>query len=131
MIDRTLVNAIDKDIQAAIKEIADKHGLVIVPTRGSFTNTSFRKTIEFAVKSESGVPQQLVDDFSRYANMFGLSGVEIGTEFTARNKVYRIAGLEAKKRKKPFVIIEVATNTTYNCDADYIKAFMALGNQKQ
>jgi hypothetical protein len=101
-----------EEIEAALKGIADKHGVLIKRRGGSFSSELFSIKLEIATVGEHGAASREAEDFKRYAGLFGhgLEEAHLGKEFELPNgKKYQLKGFMPRRRKFPFLCKDMAT----------------------
>jgi hypothetical protein len=119
--DRTTANRLGEELEAAAQVIAAKYGLQAKRKSGKFDDGSFTGKIEFAIIGEGGLAEtREVGDFKRYAEMYGLAADDLGREFTANGRRYKICGLAMSSRRLP-ILASTADGKIYKFTADGVK----------
>jgi len=104
IINRQSCRTVQEAALAELQKVADKYGLVVQSGGGTFTSTSFRFKVEFAVVDDSGVAQSRdATHFERYCTLYGLKPEDLGREFVYRGSKYTIVGLSSRSRKFPIL----------------------------
>jgi hypothetical protein len=125
--DTTTCRAIQEECAAALQAIADKYGLLLKRKGGTYHRTRMPVMMEFLVEERDGDGTILTPEaklFKSYAMSYGLVAEDLGKEFTAHGKVYRITGCKPKSQKYPILVQEVMTGRTFKLPATTVK--MAL-----
>jgi hypothetical protein len=100
--DRQKVLAIRDALNRAVADVAKEHGVQIVVGRGTFGTSNATFKVEIAEKSAAGtVLTREAEDFSRYAEIFGLQKTDLGQKFTVAGKTYTVHGLNPRAPKFP------------------------------
>ncbi len=89
MLTKDKVIAIQADLNAALMEIAKKHGLSKSGTRISYSSTEFKMSCNFGDTDSTGgleIDPIAMKNLKRNAFMYGLSGDESGREFEIPGK---------------------------------------------
>lgn len=124
--DRDNLKALRKDLEEALKQVAEKHNIQIVVGNASFTSNDVNWKIQMLAKDDSGkVHDRLAEDFKFYANALGMKPEDLGKEFTVGRDKYRLKGYNGKKRKFPIVAINLSNNKEYGLTLGGVKR--ALG----
>jgi hypothetical protein len=98
----TACRAFSDSIQAALQELADRHGLVLTMRGGKYTATSYAPKIEFAVKGEDGIVlNHEARTFQQMAPYVGLQSTDLGRSFQHGGNAYTICGYASRGSKLP------------------------------
>lgn len=112
--DKATAKELAKEIEATLLGIADRYGIQIKAGGGSFTNSSLTFKLECAVIGDNGeVQSREVEDFKRFANVYGLAADDLGKEFASNGKRFKITGLRTKARTKPILATNVQDGKLY------------------
>lgn len=109
-IDKNLLKALREDINAALKAVGEKHGVVINAGNAKYDANSATFKLDIKNVSESGeVFDEARQTLEVYGNMYGLSGVEKDKRFghiinVSGQGTFKIVGLHTNRRKYPFVV---------------------------
>jgi hypothetical protein len=116
-IDRATAKQLGAEVEAALREIAERHGLELVPKGGKFDPSvgTFKPNFEFKT-SDSGA-----NEFALYADMFGLDADDFGKEFTTHGKTFRISGIAPRSHVRPILATEVATGKGFKFTAESVQ----------
>lgn len=106
-ITRELVKVFRAELDAALQEVAKKHGLTVAPVRSiSFDSTSFQTRVKF-FGSASAVPDKKKEarsNFASLAPMFGLKASDLDKSFEMQGSAFIIAGINERAHKNNIVI---------------------------
>lgn len=115
------------DINIALKEVGDKHGVKLEAGSASYSTGTFTLKINGGLLKEDGsAVQKEAEDFKRYAKMFGLEPEDLGQKFKSNGKEYTISGLATRKSKYP-ILAKDAQGKTYKFPMYIVK--LGLGRQ--
>jgi hypothetical protein len=104
MLDRGTVRGILDEIEAAVKEVAARHGLEFDRQRASYTASEMTTRISLRTREAAGA----MADFQRkqfpvLAERFGLPADAVGKSFIFKGAQYTIEGLKVERPKYPVV----------------------------
>lgn len=111
-INKSTVQTLAEEATAALRAVAEKHGITLKRERGSYDPSagSFTGKWTFVCVSESGIPS----DFARNAAMFGLKAEDYGREFrTFSRGAFTLCGIKPRNRKYPILGKCVRTGKVY------------------
>jgi hypothetical protein len=113
--DKINLSAIRADIDAALAEVAKKHGISLRAASAKYADSNFTMKVEGATLDESGKASlREAEDFRRYASLIGLKNEDLGREFlTPKGKRYRLVGFRAKSRKFPMLCEDLSDGKLY------------------
>jgi len=117
---RTLMD----EVEAALKPIAEKHGLTLDRKGKSFYRDKLPVMFQFLVteKDEDGNAFDAAAlEFKKNAFRVGLKPEDMGREFTSRGETFRITGLSLRRRKFPVSAENVRTGKGYKFPAEDVK----------
>jgi len=117
---RTLMD----EVEAALKPIAEKHGLTLDRKGKSFYRDKLPVMFQFLVteKDEDGnALDSRAKDFMRVADAYGLSKDDYLAEFRSNGRTFRITGLNTRARGYPVMAEDVRTGKTYKFPAKRVK----------
>ena len=97
------------EAQAALEVVAQKYGLVLTKSSGSFGDGAFTTKWVFSCVAEDGTPA----DFARKAGMVGLCADDYGREFRTRHGVFSVYDIKPRNRKYPIIAKCVTTGDCY------------------
>lgn len=106
--DKPTCRTLAKDIEAALAEVAKKHGVTIQYAGGRFQDTSLAMKLEVKVADPEVQAKAAQIEFASLAPLFRLTGAHYGREFTAQGKRYRLVGFQPRKRKYPIRAHDIA-----------------------
>ena len=119
-LDFDTATALSREAEDALIAIADKHGLMVEVPPGRYDSKSFSFKVTLSVKTESGAPA----DFARKAILLMLPPDCYGQEFTSGGTVYRITGINLRRRKYP-VAATTAEGKAYKFTASTVRDSLA------
>ncbi len=96
--DKELANQIGLEITAAVRVIADKHGLKVTSSRGTFDPAG---SLTSRITMESGDVKRI--EFERYADSLGLKAEDFGKAFARGGRRFVVAGVTKRFGKKPII----------------------------
>jgi len=102
--DRPTIKALRAEIDAALKAVADRHGIAITSGSATFSDANVSLKIQLATLGEGGaVNTREAEDFRRNAASFGLAADDLGRSFFSRGKTYTLVGASVKSYKYPLL----------------------------
>lgn len=102
MFDRSRVKLLRIQLEAHLKELADKLDVNIQLSRATFTPNNVTFKMEVAKIGDDGlVVNSAVIDFQRYAVMYGLQPDDLHRTFVMDSRIYKIVGLKTRRSKYP------------------------------
>lgn len=100
--DRETAKDLRSEMQIALNNVANKHGMVVKLGNGTFTSNQFWLKVTFQDDDEgSGSFEET--NFKQYASMFGLKPSDFGRTFTYNGKRYKVVGIKPQARRFPIV----------------------------
>lgn len=103
-LDKPTVTYIRKHLEAALKPLAEKLGVVIDLGHCTFQISNCRFQLKIAVRDSSGKAiTEETESFKHNAKLFGLEPADIGREFIFQGQLYTICGFRTKSRKYPVI----------------------------
>ena len=103
MLDKNKVKDIRDEIKAALEEIAERHGVKVVGTTCSYTETGMNVPFKIEDSTEiAGVewsPEEAA--FLRKAHEFGLKPTDLGSEVEIQGNTWILSGLKPQNTKYP------------------------------
>ena len=130
MITRTLLRTIRTDAEAALLDVAKKHGVQLTVGNGSFARdgSNAHLKLEIAGIADSGeVMTKEATDFKRYASSFGLTPEDLGTTFKYNGKEFKLIGCKPRNHKFPLIAENTKNGKTYKLPKDAVKPVLATG----
>jgi len=128
-INRQTTRMLVEQINMALKEIGERHGVVIQQMGGArFCPTGFTMKIQTSVVTEHGIMTEQAKRFRAKAPLWGLKPDDLGAEFTSPSsgKKFKITGA-SRGRTYPILADEVGTGKSFKFGTDYIR--MVLGRE--
>jgi hypothetical protein len=126
--DRPAVRAILDECEAALKVVADKHGLRLARKGCSFRAGECPvpfKLMTVATGDNGEVVTAEARDFERCAVLFGLKAEDLGREFSSRGKRFKICGAKPANRKYPILAKCLSTGKVYKFPEDQVVRALA------
>jgi hypothetical protein len=117
-IDRDTCRLMRPEIDAALRAVAEKFGMVYKP--GSATFTAGYVTFKAVVGADGAVASKDAEAFKRNAGFYGLDAADLGRTFTYAGKSYKIVGCAPKSYRFP--ILAETGGKTFKLPADAVLA---------
>jgi hypothetical protein len=125
--DRYTCRMLRAEIDAALKQVAEKHGISLRAGNARFGPDNMSMKLEAAIISSDGqVKSPERTDFERHAAMFGFKADDLGATFPFRGTTYEIVGLKVRSRKYP-VLGKRADGKTFKFNANDV--LRAMGRE--
>jgi hypothetical protein len=123
--DRNNLKVLRADIDAALKAVGEKHGIVLTCGNASFLPTTATLKVECATKAADGqIVTREAEDFKRYAAMIGMQPSDLGKTFRQNGKTFKIEGYNSKARTMPIIAKDVASGRGYKFSIETVKVFL-------
>jgi hypothetical protein len=107
------------EFKDAVKELEEKHGIVI--NLGSISYDSSHFTSKLEVRLDSVSPnQKYIDTFKLLYKMYGLDEDMLNKSFMANGTTLKFVGLDSKKRNYP-CICEGSNGKSYKMSTDQLQ----------
>jgi hypothetical protein len=120
-----ILAAVDRDIQDAMKAVAEKHGISFKSRGGRFSSTSYEPKMEFAVIAADGTVEDKAARMFKLNAMFeGVDPNALGKEFISwSGDKYVLTGMQGgRSHKYPFLARSVKNGKTFKFPAAQIAA---------
>ncbi len=128
MITRSLLKTIKTDAEAALMDVAAKHGVQFSFGNGTFTTDNASLKLEIAGITDSGVVKtKEATDFERYASSFGLTPEDLGTTFTYNGREFKLLGCKPRNRKFPLIAENTKSGKRFKLPKDAVKPATKTG----
>ena len=111
---------------AALEKVAADLGLTVEAKGGTYDAGHFTTKFRFCCVGDDGVaitPER--ENFSKYAEMYDLSPDDLGRTFRSHGKVFTIAGLNTRARKRP-ILCDADDGKTYTFREDDVRRLLSL-----
>lgn len=95
-------NTINREITAAINEIAKKHGLKLTKASGTFSETELN--VRLTLRSEEASDQ--LQEFALYCRRYGFKVEDYGTEIEEDGRTFKFVGFLPRKRSTPCLLMD-------------------------
>lgn len=117
-------------VLAALKVLADEHGLEVRGAGGKFDDTTWTAKLEFKVKDKTAQETKERADFNLFCRMYDLDASDYKRRFKYGNDIFEILGFELKRSKFPIRARNVSTNAVkllLDTAVDRVKAARPAG----
>lgn len=112
-----------KDVDVALKEVAEKHGVSI--DCGSITYSQFDFTMQLKVSKNDGNTDGKRMLFERDCVFYGFKKEDYEREFTSNGKRFKLVGFNTRSPKNCCSIYCITDGKQYKCSAEMVQR--ALG----
>jgi hypothetical protein len=102
-LDKSNLVQIREDINAALKAVGTKHGLVLDAGNASYSPTNATFKLAVSVITDGVVMDKPTADFKRFCTMYGFKPENLGAKFTSRGVEFTLTGLDSKSHKYPML----------------------------
>jgi hypothetical protein len=122
------VRSILDECEAALKPIAEKHGLTLDRKGRTYRPDALPVMFQFLIKQLDANGNEMdsrAKDFIKYAASYGLKESDFLAEFHSNGEVFRIVGFKPKARKYPVLAEKVRDGKTYKFPAERVKLLLA------
>ncbi len=115
-IDRSAAKILREEALRAVKEVADRHGIVVELGNGRYDPNigTFDLKVKFALEGSER------KDFERWATILGLDPEDFGKKFINGGKTFRISGIAP--RSKTYPILATSGGKTYKFRVESVRA---------
>lgn len=119
---RQNIRQINSELEAALKQVAEKYGLEVKLGNTRFTGDNFSTKVQVATVGESGITMSKeATDFNRYKTILGIN-MELGQEFQRSGKTFTIVGLKPRSKKYP-ILAKCSDGKTYKLPVDLVNMY--------
>lgn len=124
--DRETVKIIAAKVEAAVRGVAEEHGVQITYKGGNYCESSALLKLEVAeIRCGEAVTRE-AEDFRRNANLVGLQPEDLGREFRDwSGDTYKIVGLKPSSRKYPILVKNLRTSKTFKFPEGRVQAALS------
>lgn len=132
-IDNTLFNLLRDKLPAAVKGLEEELGIKIELGRGSMDRSYKVGTLKLELSSvgEDGTAENREAlDFKRMAPLYGMKADDLGREFAAGGKRYKISGWRIKAPAKPILAARVDNGKEYIWALEDVKMYLEREDKK-
>lgn len=115
----------------ALQELGEKHGLKITTGGASYSDTFFSIKLEGSVVAEEGVAttkDQIA--FKNNAELYGLSPDDLFKTFEAHGKVYEVWGLRPRAKSYPIIAKRVGSTQKFKFGAETVAFHLGIAKAK-
>jgi hypothetical protein len=128
--DKAFFAAFRADLDAALAQVAVKHGITLKAGRIGYTETSFKVAVEATATSTDGTPTgKDAESFKALAEFYGLSPSDLGRTFQSRSGTHTIVGLNSRLQKNS-IITETPDGKRYRWDEKVIANLLKVEASK-
>lgn len=122
--DRAGLRVLRTDLDAALKAVADKHGITLTVGSMRFSESEVRMKLTANTGSSAELVQAKTDasaaDLARLSALYDLPEGLLGRKITVRGSHFTISGAKLSRRKYPFSVIG-AQGGKYKMSVDDIR----------
>lgn len=119
---RQNIRQINSELEAALKQVAEKYGLEVKLGNTRFTGDNFTTKVQVATVGEGGITMSKeATDFNRYKTILGIN-MDLGQEFQRSGKTFTIVGLKPRSTKYP-ILAKCSDGKTYKLPVDLVNMY--------
>lgn len=119
---RKNIRQINNELEAALKQVAEKYGLEVKLGNTRFTGDNFSTKVQVATVGQDGIAMSKeATDFNRYKTILGIN-MDLGQEFERSGKTYTIVGLKPRSKKYP-ILAKCSDGKTYKLPVDLVNMY--------
>jgi hypothetical protein len=119
---RQNIRQINSELEAALKQVAEKYGLEVKLGNTRFTGDNFSTKVQVATVAEGGITMSKeATDFNRYKTILGIN-MDLGQEFQRSGKTFTIVGLKPRSKKYP-ILAKCSDGKTYKLPVDLVNMY--------
>ena len=122
-INRATARQLSGEIVAALKEVADRHGLEVAVNGGTYGEGMYKPKVVFKTATADQ------DEFASWADIYGLQATDFGRTFRSKGRIFKVAGVNPRGRVRPIICDEQPNGKRYVFPADTVKAALARETQ--
>lgn len=125
--DRPAVRAVMDECEAALRAVAERHGLTLVRKTCSYRENECPvafKLLTVVTDDDGEVVTPEAQEFVRNAAWYGMQASDLGREFTLRGKRFKVAGSKIRNRKYPIIAECVVTGKRFKLPAEDVAAVL-------
>ena len=99
------IRQLQNELESAIKKICRQYELDVEMDGGVFNDTTASLKFKITVPNSDGTKRNpLIEDFKKYASVYGLDPTDLGREFDSGTSRYTIIGLKPQNRDYPIIV---------------------------
>lgn len=103
-INREFLKTLKTDIEKALVEVAEKHGISLTMGKGQFESNNAQLTLNVGTISEDGfVNTREAENFRHHAPLHGISPDALGAIISYGSKIYKIIGWLPRSKRLPIL----------------------------
>ena len=119
---RKNIRQINNELEAALKQVAEKYGLEVKLGNTRFTGDNFSTKVQVATVGQDGIAMSKeATDFNRWKTALGIN-MDLGQEFQRNGKTYTIVGLKPRSKKYP-ILAKCSDGKTYKLPVDLVNIY--------
>jgi hypothetical protein len=119
-ITRQDANLLGREVEEALRQVAERHGLQLDIRGGTFDSGSFKPRVEFKTAASDR------DEFARYATLYGLNADDFGRSFRNGGREFTVAGISPRSPRRP-ILAKSADGRTWKFPADAVVRALGAG----
>lgn len=124
-INKDVCQLIRREMEAALKPVAEQFGVQIKYLGGRFNDSNFETRFEVAVKDSDGrAVTRMALHFKQCAVLYGFAPEDLGRKFRHAGVPFEIIGLNPDAPKYPIIAKRVRDGKQYRFTPDVVKAFL-------
>ena len=121
-INRQTCRAIYMAVEERLEDYAKENGLAIKVNGGSYSDSNFKCSIEFAIVNENGEAETIeAQSFKANAGHIGMKPEDLGREFMVSDTIYQIKGYKRRSKKYPIVAERVVDGRAFKFTLNTVK----------
>jgi len=119
---RKNIRQINNELEAALKQVAEKYGIEVKLGNTRFTDDNFSTKVQVATIGQDGIAMSKeATDFNRHKTALGIN-MELGQEFQRSGKTYTIVGLKPRSKKYP-ILAKCSDGKRYKLPVDLVNMY--------
>lgn len=136
MITRSLLRTLREEINAALAELGQKHGVTLVADGAKFTDMSARFVLSVAPADEetqgqiaAGVDPKLAKaeaDYKSQCKLYGADEDWLGKTITLQRSQFKVVGLLPSKTKNCILIQRISTGKNFIVPPSTVRSCLAI-----
>jgi hypothetical protein len=104
--DKKIAKIVQDEAAAALKAIAEKHGMTVVPNGGTVGGIDMVLKFRFKTADTAAIVASERAEFDAYCGIFGLEPQDFGAKFQTNSRTYTVVGLSLNRRKYPIIVAD-------------------------
>lgn len=111
--------AFREDVQKALAEVADKHGVDIKCGKINYSAYNFTMQLDVTKNDENTDGKKAI--FAQLCRVYGFEPSDYEREFTLNGRKFKLVGFNTKSPKNCCSIVDVFDGHTYKCNNEPVK----------